>query len=108
MATGPTFTPADAFSEPLGDALEEVLVADREQQAAMARKVAAIVKAHGEQVRSVASGNRMLANRSFRAQIAALLTITEKSAENLIGYALALVTAFPETLESLGRSEISW
>jgi hypothetical protein len=107
MATGPTFTPADAFSAPLGDALEQVLQADRDQRAAMARKVAAVVKAHREQVRGVASGNRMLANRSFRAQIAALLTITEKSAENLIGYSLTLADAFAKTLEALGRTEIS-
>jgi hypothetical protein len=108
MATGPTFTPADAFSAPLGDALEEVLVAQREQRAAMAREVVAIAKAHAEQVRNVRSGNRMLANRSFRAQIAALLSITEKSAENLIGYALTLDAAFPRTLDALHRSEMSW
>ena len=108
MAIGPTFTPADAFSAPLGDALEEVLVADREQRAAVARKVVAIVKAHGEQVRGVVSGNRLLANRSFRAQIAALLTITEKSAENLIGYALTVANAFPKTMLALTRGEISW
>jgi hypothetical protein len=108
MATGPTFTPADAFSAPLGDALEELLNADREQRAAMARKVAAVVKAHGEQVRDVTPGNRMLANRSFRAQVASLLTITEKSAENFIGYAMTLHAAFPSTLEALGRSELSW
>jgi hypothetical protein len=108
MAKLPTFTPADALSASLGDALEEVLVADREQRAAMARKVVAIVKAHGEQVRGVTSGNRMLANRSFRAQVAALLTITEKSAENLIGYAMTLDRAFPKTLLTLTRSEIGW
>jgi Domain of unknown function (DUF222) len=108
MATGPTFTPDEAFSAPLGDALEEVLGADRAQRAAMARKVAAVVKAHGEQLRGVTSGNRMLANRSFRAQIAALLTITEKSAENLIDYALTLADAFPKALDALGRGELSW
>jgi hypothetical protein len=108
MATGPTFTPAEAFSAPLGDALEEVLVARRDQHSAKAREVVAIVKAHAEQVRGVRSGNRMLANRSLRAQIAALLSITEKSAENLIGYALTLDTAFPRTVAALSRSEISW
>jgi hypothetical protein len=108
MAIGPSFTPADAFSAPLGDALEAVLVADRDQRSAMARTVVAVAAAHGEQVRGVTSGSRMLANRSFRAQIAALLTITEKSAENLIGYSLTLGAAFPKTLEALGRSEISW
>jgi hypothetical protein len=46
MANGPTFTPADVFTAPLGDALDELLAADREQRAAMARKVAAVVKAH--------------------------------------------------------------
>jgi hypothetical protein len=72
----------------------------------MARKVAAVVKAHGEQVRGVTSGSRMLANRSFRSQIAALLMITETSAENLIGYALTLAAAFPKTFERsvAGRS----
>jgi hypothetical protein len=108
MAKGPTFTPADAFSAPLGDALEEVLVADRDQRSAVARKVVAVVKAHGEQVRGVTPGNRMIANRSFRAQVAALLTITERTAENLIGYALTLDSAFPRTLEALTRGELSW
>jgi hypothetical protein len=108
MATGSSFTPADAFSASFGDALEEVLTADRDQRGAMARKVAAIVKAHDELIRGVPSGNRMLANRSFRAQVAALLTITEKSAENLIGYSLTLADAFPNTLAALTRSEISW
>ena len=108
MAKGPTFTPADAFWAPLGDALEEVLAADRDQRSAVARKVVAVVKAHGEQVSGVTVGNRMIANRSFRAQVAALLTITEKSAENLIGYALTLDNAFPKTLEALTRGELSW
>jgi hypothetical protein len=108
MANGPTFTPADAFSASVGDALEEVLVADRDQRVAMARKVVAVVTAHREEVRGVERGSRMLANRSFRAQVAALLTITEKSAENLIGYALTLADAFPRTLEALTRGELSW
>lgn len=108
MANGPTFTPSDAFPASFGDVLEEVLNADRDQRAAMARKVVAVVKAHGEQVNGVVSGNRMLANRSFRAQVAALLTITEKSAENLIGYALTLADAFPRTLVALTRGEIGW
>lgn len=108
MATGPTFIAAEAFPESLGDALDEVLAADRDQRAAAGRKAVAIVKAVGEQSRGVAFGNRMLASRSFRAQIAALLTITEKSAENLIGYATVLSSSFPATLEALGRSELSW
>lgn len=108
MANGPTFTPADAFPASFGDALEEVLNADRDQRAAMARKVMAVVKAHREQLGGVVSGVRMLAQRSFRAQVAALLTITEKSAENLIGYSLSLADAFPKTLEALTRGEISW
>ncbi|HEY5230873.1 MAG TPA: DUF222 domain-containing protein [Galbitalea sp.] len=85
-----------------------MLVADRDQRSAVARKVVAVVKAHGEQVRGVTPGNRMIANRSFRAQVAALLTITERTAENLIGYALTLDSAFPKTLEALTRGELSW
>jgi Domain of unknown function (DUF222) len=108
MASGPTFIPSDAFPASVGDALEEVLNADRDQRAAMARKVVAVVKANGEQLSGVIKGNRMLANRSFRAQVAALLTITEKAAENLIGYSLTLADAFPRTLEALTRGEIGW
>jgi Domain of unknown function (DUF222) len=108
MSTGPIFSPADADSAPLDDALEELLIADRDHRSAMARKVNAVIKAHGDELRRVTSGNRMLANRSFRAQVAALLTITEKSAENLIGYSLTLADAFPSTLEALTRGEISW
>jgi hypothetical protein len=108
MAFGPTFTPADAFTAPLGDALDEVLSADRAEREARGRKLVAVVKAHAEQVSGIAVGDRMLANRSFRAQIAALLRVSEKTAENLIGYSLTLSSCFPSTLEALGRGEISW
>jgi Domain of unknown function (DUF222) len=108
MPNGPTFTPADAFPASLRDALEEVLNADRAQREAMARKVVAVAKAHHEQADGVGTGDRMLADRSFRAQVAALLTITERSAQNLVGYSLALANAFPRTLEALTRGQISW
>jgi hypothetical protein len=50
----------------------------------------------------------MLANRSFRAEIALALKITEKAAENLIGYSRVLVDAFPETLGALDCGTIGW
>jgi hypothetical protein len=74
MSTGPTFVLEEAFPESYADALEEVLVADRDVRKATARKSIALMRAHRDLISPVQFGNRMLANRSFRAQIALLLT----------------------------------
>jgi hypothetical protein len=67
-----------------------------------------VVRAYGENVTPAGFGNRMLANRSFRAEIAVALKITEKAAENLIGYSRALVDTFTVTLGALELGAISW
>jgi hypothetical protein len=108
MATGPAFVPADAFPASYGDALERVLDDDRAIRRLMAQRAVNLIKAQREQVRPDRFENRMLANRSFRAEVAAMLNITEKAAENLIGYSDALVDAFPATLDALGRGDITW
>lgn len=108
MATGLTFTPADAIPASYGDALERLQNTDREIRKLTAQKSLDLMNAHREQVDGVRVDDRMLANRSFRAQIAVLLNITEKAAENLIGYSRVLADAFPKTLEALRQGEISW
>jgi hypothetical protein len=108
MATGPTFTPSDASPASHGDALERVHNIDREIRRLTAQKSEALMLARQEEIGGVVPGYRMLANRSFRAQVAVLLNITEKAAENLIGYSSVLTKAFPKTLEALKVGEISW
>jgi hypothetical protein len=50
----------------------------------------------------------VLGERSFRAEVATLLNISERAAENLIGVSGALVKTLPETLKALGAGTISW
>ena len=50
----------------------------------------------------------MLGERSFRAEVATVLNISERAAENLIGVSGALVKALPGTLKALGEGDISW
>jgi hypothetical protein len=64
--------------------------------------------ARDEVLGDVPRPQRMLAERSFRAQIAALLTISEGAAENLIGYSNVLRDAFASTLEAVRCGDISW
>ena len=108
MASVPKFVLEEVFPEAHADALSEVLAAEKEVRAATARRLVAVMKASTERVLPDLFENRMLANRSFRAQIAALLAITEKAAENLIGYAGVLTKSFPNTLQALAEARISW
>ena len=108
MAITPASVLADAFPERTADALGQVLEVDRQIRKLTAQKSLALIAAHDEMVSSVRFDNRMLAARSFRAQIAALLGITEKTAENQIGYARVLQSSFPRTLEALSAGDISW
>jgi hypothetical protein len=131
MATGPTFPSADtpASAEPErgpDDMLDVVAGLDRQINQLTALKARALVLAHTAHVEHVApqhaalsiSGrsshpaarfnNAVLAERSFRAEVAALLNISERAAENLIGISKAIVDALPETLRALEDGEISW
>jgi hypothetical protein len=53
-------------------------------------------------------GSSMLRQRAFRAEVAAALRVSERSAENLIGNAQALVEGLPTTLAELDSGRISY
>ncbi len=108
MAKAPVFVLEEAFPEKYADALERVLETEKQIRRLNASRVVDLMLAHDELVRPVNFGNRMLAERSFRAEVAALLRITEKAAENLIGYSKVMSDAFPATLGVLRDGEISW
>jgi Domain of unknown function (DUF222) len=125
MANGPTFEPREnhnpeAFparaDDPLEapDMLDVVAGIDREINKLSAAKAIALDLAYRSQNARATSQDgshfnaRVLAERSFRAEVAALLTISERAAENLIGVSRALTTMLPETLQALGDGEISW
>ncbi|HEX4401298.1 MAG TPA: DUF222 domain-containing protein [Galbitalea sp.] len=115
MATGPTFEPQDdenpdAHPACADDMLDVVAGIDREMNRLAAAKAIALELAHRAQLDTVNRGfdSRLLAERSFRAEVAALLTISERAAENLIGVSGALVTTLPGTLNALGDGDLSW
>jgi hypothetical protein len=130
MATGPTFEPqddaADAHSARSDDMLDVVAGLDREINKLSAARAIALELAHrasrerGSARRAAASlcdnssrdgtafNAAVLGERSFRAEVATLLTISERAAENMIGVARSLVTSLPITLKSLGEGDISW
>ncbi|HEX3678962.1 MAG TPA: DUF222 domain-containing protein [Galbitalea sp.] len=117
MPTGPTFEPwadenPDAHPACADDMLDVVAGIDREMNRLAAAKAIALELAHRAQTETVAPGpgfdSRLLAERSFRAEVAALLAISERAAENLIGVSGALATTLPGTLKALGDGDISW
>jgi Domain of unknown function (DUF222) len=126
MATGPTFEPADAVAPRADDMLDVVAGIDRELNKLAAAKAIALDLARRAHVEKVApsrpgaslidgtsrDGSRfnsvVLADRSFRAEVAALLAISERAAENLIGVSGSLVKILPGTLKALGDGDISW
>jgi hypothetical protein len=126
MATGPSFEPADALSARDDDMLDVVAGIDRELNKLAAAKAIALDLAHRAHVEKVApsragasladgtarNGARfdsaVLAERSFRAEVAALLAISERAAENLIGVSGALVKTLPATMKALADGDISW
>jgi hypothetical protein len=108
MSTTPRYVPSDVLSESQSEALKRVLDDDIAIRKLMAKRAVDLLRAKQEQVRPNLFEHRMLANRSFRAEIAAMLNITEKAAENLIGYSAVLVDAFPRTLDALAEGGISW
>jgi hypothetical protein len=121
MASGPTFEPTEGLPTRADDMLDVVAGIDREMNRLAAAKALAVNLAHrahtehgaiplaGDMARAgVRFESRVLAERSFRAEVAALLTISERAAENLIGVSDALVSTLPATLKALGDGDISW
>jgi hypothetical protein len=131
MATGPTFEPRDsenpgALPARADDMLDVVAGIDRELNRLAAAKAIALDLAHRAHVEQIApsraaasladgtsrDGARfnslVLAERSFRAEVAALLVVSERAAENLIGVSGALAKTLPGTLKALGDGDISW
>ena len=96
--------------------LDVVAGLDREINRLTAAKAIALDLAHRAQRDGVCTGqgveaqfdSAVLGERSFRAEVATLLNISERAAENLIGVSGALVKTLPETLKALGAGEISW
>jgi hypothetical protein len=124
MATGPTFEPDqnadEAHSVGLGaraeDMLDVVAGLDRELNKLSAARAVALELAHRESRERRGGGvdpsgrfsSAVLGERSFRAEVAVLLNISERAAENLIGVSHSLVTTLPGTLSCLGKGDISW
>ena len=77
--------------------LDVVAGIDREMNRLAAAKALALELAHRAQIETVKHGfdSRVLGERSFRAEVAALLTISERAAENLIGVSGASLGPFP-------------
>jgi hypothetical protein len=108
MAPSPAFADEQTSPTPSSDVLDRLRETDRRLRGLTAQKSVDLTLARDEILGGVPRGQRMLAERSFRAQIAALLTIPEGAAENLIGYSSALREAFPATLNSVRIGDISW
>src|ERR1700712_4450470 len=103
MAKGPVFRAASDAQARRDDALDRVAEFERERNRLAGLQAVALVEAHDEFVgvrsRSVTqAADRMLGERSFRAEVAALLTISERAAENLIGTSRVLAATLPSTL----------
>jgi Domain of unknown function (DUF222) len=113
MANGPVFRASGDAAARRNDALDRVADLAREREMLAAQQAIALVEAHDEffgvQSRSIQqAADRMLGERSFRAEVASLLTISERAAENLIGYSRVLCSSFPSTLEALKIGHLSW
>jgi hypothetical protein len=126
MTSGPTFQPAGALPPQADDMLDVVAGIDRQINKLTGARALALNLAHKAHIEQVAPsragaslsqgtsrdgarfGSVVLAERSFRAEVAALLAISERAAENLIGVSGALVETLPETMKALGNGDISW
>jgi hypothetical protein len=131
MATGPTFEPQDEQnpdpeSARPDDMLDVVAGIDREINRLAGLKAIALSLAHraliehdkakraagplaSDNFRAGASfDSAILAQRSLRAEVATLLNISERGAENLIGVSDTLAGALPETLEAPCGGAITW
>jgi hypothetical protein len=113
MANGPVFRASLDASARRNDALDRVAELANEREMLAGKQAIALVEAHDEffgvPSRSVRqAADRMLGERSFRAEVASLLTISERAAENLIGYSRVLCASFPSTLEAVTSGQLSW
>jgi hypothetical protein len=113
MAKGPSFSASSDAHARRSDALDRVAQFARERETLAGQQAIALVEAHDEffgiRASSIQRGSeRMLGERSFRAEVASLLTISERAAENLIGVSRALCASFPSTLEEVVRGRLSW
>jgi hypothetical protein len=117
MANGPAFQPADdsasaSSPRPADDMLDVVADLDRQINQLNSLKARALVLAHRAHIAHIAPtprlGDGILAGRSFRAEVALLLNISERAAENLIGMSKVIVGSMPETLRALDEGAISW
>ena len=96
--------------------LDVVAGLDREINRLTAAKAIALDLAHRAQRNRLCESqgvearfdSAVLGERSFRAEVATLLNISERAAENLIGVSGALVKTLPGTLKALGDGDISW
>lgn len=102
----------DTVSQPrerlFGDALSLVEEDERQIRKIQARRAVHLMRAQFEQARPRFIEDALLIKRSFKAEIAALLCITEREAENLIGYSTVLLEAFPSTVLALEAGDVSW
>jgi hypothetical protein len=110
MAIGPVFRSADDTSaDGSRDAIGAVAHADRKANAALAERTRAIAEAHDAVVGKHKPGSMpSLAERSFRAEIAVVLGVSERAAENLIGHAVALVGSLASTMDRFEQGELSY
>ena len=113
MANGPVFSESEDARAHRNDALDRVAALARERERLAGLQAVALVEAHDEffgvRARTIGqAAERMLGERSFRAEVAALLTISERAAENLIGVSVALAASFPRTLGAVTNGDISW
>jgi Domain of unknown function (DUF222) len=120
MSTGPTFQPQDAAPPRADDMLDVAVGIDRLMNQLAAARAAALDLAHKQRTdkrdadaASAASSSsrfnsHVLAERSFRAETAAALNISERAAENLIGQSEMLQDVLPATMAALAAGNISW
>lgn len=99
----------DVSADGSRDAIGAVMHADRKMNVALAERTRAIAEAHDSVVGKHRPGSApSLPERSFRAEIAMALGVSERTAENLIGNAVALVEALPATMDALDRGDVTY
>lgn len=122
MVIGPVFEPREAHSShaPGDDQPQDMLgvvvgidqaitrlIAARTRALDLARRGAELREPAGPaRIRSIGGG--ALGERSFRAEVAAALNVSERAAENLIANAQILSSDLPATLDALGEGTISY
>jgi hypothetical protein len=97
-----------SHSESVDALLDGLDSIDRMQNRAAAAKVAFVDRLRRRMVAESGSRNRSLDERAFTAEIATLMRLSERGAQNLIGTSRSLVESLPATLDSLAAGDISW